>query len=85
MSHLVQEVELRDVGGLCLQQLVGDVEDSLLDRQLDRQKATVTFLTEAEHQIKKNTADVALAHQPITAVNTEHLSRSLSDLQTLQT
>ncbi len=39
LSHLVQEVELRDVGGLCVQQLVGDVVDPLLDRQLDRQKA----------------------------------------------
>lgn len=36
MTHLVQEVELRDVGDLCVQQLVGDVEDPLLDGQLDR-------------------------------------------------
>ena len=40
-AHLVQEVELGDVGGLCVQQLIGNVEDPLLDRQLrDRQEQT---------------------------------------------
>lgn len=33
-THLIQEVELRHVGGLCEQQLVSDVEDPLMDRQL---------------------------------------------------
>lgn len=42
MSHLVQEVELRHVGDLCVEQLIGDVEDPLLDRQLDRETANVT-------------------------------------------
>lgn len=49
MSHLVQEVELRDVGCLCVQQLIGDVEDLLLDRQLDRQKVSVTHLPGAQN------------------------------------
>lgn len=51
MSHLVQEVELRHVGDLCVEQLIGDVEDPLLDRQLDRDTANVT-LTRASHQVK---------------------------------
>lgn len=45
MTHLVQEVELGDVGGLCVQQLVGDVVDSLLDRQLDGDKETNVMWT----------------------------------------
>lgn len=54
-THLVQEVELRDVGDLRVQQLVGDVEDSLLHGELEIQKhkenikylqeVTVTYLS----------------------------------------
>lgn len=36
VTHLVQEVELRDVGNLCVEQLISDVKNSLLDGQLDR-------------------------------------------------
>lgn len=35
-SDLVEEVQLGDVGDLCVEQLVGDVEDSLLNRQLQK-------------------------------------------------
>lgn len=34
-AYLVQQVQLGYVGDLCVQQLVGNVEDPLLDRQLD--------------------------------------------------
>lgn len=46
MTHLVQEVELSHVGGLCVQQLVSNVEDPLLDRQLDKER-------DRERQVKR--------------------------------
>lgn len=41
MTHLVEEVELRDVGDFCVQQLIGNVENPLLDGQLDKREAAV--------------------------------------------
>lgn len=54
VTHLVQEMELRYVGDLSVQQLVGNVEDPLLDRQLDRDTEGhwiyhVTQLRSADH------------------------------------
>lgn len=54
VTHLVQEVELGHVGNLGVQQLVGDVEDPLLDGQLEDTHTDVhkTLLTIIQMTIK---------------------------------
>lgn len=42
VAHLIQEVELSHVGNLGVQQLIGDVEDPLLDGQLKHAQHTHT-------------------------------------------
>ena len=60
LTNLVQEVELRDVGDLSVQQLVGDVEDPLLDGHLDRHRHFIRFI-----KTKKFDVSSWLVNQPI--------------------
>jgi len=60
MTHLIQQVELRHVGDLRVKQLVCDVEDSLVDRQLDTEtddefdRRNQVVLTHRGHEHRSN-------------------------------